>query len=133
MFASNVPTRWSFSRSMFRYRKPAMAEARGGVEAPLHAAEEIVRKVRLAVGDPEARHVATEPERHRVRDVPGDATTDHRIDHAAAIRDLPVREPERPFNPHEPATGQMGARLPANPRERFSSSVHPTHASFHMA
>ena len=29
MSASNVPARWSFSRSMFRYRKPATTEARG--------------------------------------------------------------------------------------------------------
>jgi hypothetical protein len=30
------------------------------MEAPLHAAEEVVRELRLAVGDPEAGHVATE-------------------------------------------------------------------------
>ena len=84
MSALNVRAPLSFSRSMFRYRNPD--QGRGGWhEAPLDAAEEVVRELRLAVGDVEASHVTAEPERPRVRDAPHDAAADDRVDHAAAI------------------------------------------------
>jgi hypothetical protein len=90
MSASNVPARWSFSRVPTGCRRSRSPPRRRGTR------------------------------RHRVRDVPGDATTDHRIDHAAVVRALPVRERAQQYDPpvRRWAIRSVAARRPLGVRLR---------------